>query len=329
MKVLVAAHRADETGIFEKINEKYQFELDYSVNQLTLENAEMTKGYDAVCINVGCKVSEEMAGRLKEYGVEYILTRAAGRDHLDAEAIQKYGLKSAYVPAYSPNAISEHTVLLMLSLLRKYKEQMRRIQEQYYFINGLRGKELRSITVGVIGTGRIGFTTIKDLSGFGCRILAHDIMENEAVKAYASYVSLEELLETSDMIVLHCPMTAENYHLIDEAAIEKMKDGVMLVNTARGGLVDTQAVLNALKSGKMAAFGMDVYEYEDKTQRKDYRGKELDDPLLAELLQMDQVIFTSHTAFYTDQAIENIVDTTLTNLYQWSTTGSCENETFR
>lgn len=327
MKVLVAAHREDETEIFEKVNEKYHFELIYQRAQLTYEQLDSLEGIEAICINAGCEVTEKFAEKLKEKGIKYILTRAAGKDHLDIQAISKLGLKSANVPAYSPTAISEHTVMMILSVLRKMKQQMKTIHEQYFFITGLRGRELRSMTVGVMGAGRIGTKTIQNLTGFGCKILAYDLFENDYVREHAVYVTKEQLLAQSDIVVLHCPMIKENYHMIDSKAIETMKDGAILINTARGALVDTRSVYDALISGKLSGFGMDVYEYEGKTQRKDYRGKELDDPLLKELLALDNVLFTSHTAFYTDEAIENIVDTSLTNLYEWVTTGQCQNET--
>ena len=327
MKVLVSSIREDEIEIFNKINEKYNYDLTFMTEQLTDDNLETAKGYDAISINAGCSITAGKAARLKEMGVRYIMTRAAGKDHLDIDAIKKEGLKSANVPAYSPNAISEHTLLLILATLRKLKKQLKEIEDRYFFITGLRGKELRSMTVGVVGTGRIGSQTVRNLSGFGCRILACDKYINPDVAGMAEYVSFDELLSEADIIVLHCPMIQENYHLINKETIEKMKDGAILVNTARGGLVDTQAVYDALTRGKISAFAMDVYEFEGKTQRKDYRGKELDDELLKNLLEMDNVIFTSHTAFYTDEAIENIIGTSLENISEWETTGSCRNET--
>lgn len=327
MKVLVASNRWDETDIFKKVNEKYHFELVFQAEQLTFEQLDRLDGFDAICITAGCKVTEEFAAKLKEKGIQYILTRAAGKDHLDLNAIQKYGLKSANVPAYSPTAISEHTVMMILAVLRKLKLQMKKIEEQYYIITGLRGRELRFMTVGVLGAGRIGTKTIQNLTGFGCKILAYDPYENDYVRKHAQYVTKETLLRESDIVVLHCPMIRENYHIIDEKAIDSMKDGAILINTARGALVDTESVYQALVNGKLSGFGMDVYEYEDRTQRRDYRGKELDDELLKKMLELDNVLFTSHTAFYTDEAIENIIDTSLTNLYEWVTTGSCQNET--
>jgi D-lactate dehydrogenase len=325
-RVLVMGHRADETVIYQKLNEKYHYEFEFTPEILTLSNLHITKGYDALCIIVGCKITEEVAKLLKENGIKYLLTRAAGTDHLDMSALRSLDIKAAYVPAYSPNAISEHTVLLILSLLRKLKKQLEIIRNRYFFLTGLRGRELRSLTVGVIGTGRIGQATVKNLSGFGCRILVNDILESDQVKPYAEYVSKEKLFEEADILVLHCPMNKENYHMINEDSIARMKDGVILVNTARGALVDAGAVYQNLVSGKVSAFAMDVYEYEDKISRKDFRGKELEDKLFERLIDLDNVIFTTHTAFYTDEAIENIIDISLSNLKEYLTTGSCRNE---
>lgn len=326
MKMIVTAHREDETEIFQKVNTKFGFELEFCKDKLCEENKEIVTGCEVLSINATCRIDANMAAFLKQADIKYILTRTAGIDHIDMKAVAEMGIRVANVPAYSPNAISEHTVMMILSVLRKMKVQYQRIHDQYFFIEGLRGRELGRMTVGVIGAGRIGAMTIRNLSGFGCRILAFDTDQRDDVKKYAQYVSREELIQQSDIIVLHCPLTADNEHMINQHMVDSMKDGVILVNPARGGLVDTEAVYEALVSGKISAFAMDVYEYESMTQRRDFRGKELPDKLLEKLLAMDNVLFTSHTAFYTDEAIENIVDTTLTNLYEWSTTNNCRNE---
>lgn len=326
IRVLVTAHRMDETEIFEKVNQRFGFALTYQKEQLTLKNIDVLNGYDAVAINAGCEVDREMAEAMQRAGIRYIATRTAGKDHIDRNEIEKHGIRAANVPGYSPNAISEHTVLMILALLRKLKTQMRRIEAQNFLLTGLRGRELKSMTVGVIGTGRIGTATIENLKGFGCRILASSHHPNETVQRLAETVEEETLLEQSDIIVLHCPMSGKNYHMIDAEAIGRMKPGALLVNTARGALVDTQAVCEALQDGRLGGFALDVYEYEDRIGRKDYGGKELGDPLLASLLAMDQVLFTTHTAFYTDQAIENIVESSLENLDSFFHTGQCGNE---
>lgn len=314
MNVLVMAHRADETDIYEAVNRTHGFNIAYETEVLTLQNAEKTRGYEAVAIHAGCPVNQVLAKALAERGVKYLLTRSTGMDHMDLDALKNHGIQCANVPAYAPNAISEHTVMLLLMLVRKMKKQMRFIDRQYFFLQGLRGRQVSDMTVGVIGTGRIGTSTIRNLSGLGCKILAYDLYPNQTAKAYASYVELPELLRESDAVILHCPLTGDNHHLIGRTALETMKEGAFLVNTARGGLVDTEAVCEALQSGRLSGFAMDVYEKEQDTQRKDYRDRKLDDPLLERLLAMEQVIFTTHTAFYTDEAIESIAASTLENL---------------
>lgn len=325
MKLLIMAHRSDETSIYEYVNRKFQFDITFEAEKLTLDNIQKVQGYEAVAVNAS-KVDAQMCEMLYHYGVKYLLTKTAGIDHIDLAAVKKYGILFANVPAYSPNAISEHTVMLILMLLRKMKTQMKRIEERYYMLEGLRGKQISSMTIGIIGTGRIGTTTVELLSGFGCNIIAYDKYETAKIKKLAKYVTLEELFQQSDIIVLHCPLEANNKYMIDEEQIEQMKDHVILINTARGELVNTAAVYQALKRKKISGFGMDVYEYEGKTKMKDYRGKQLDDALLSNLVNMDQVIFTSHTAFYTDEAIEGIGETTLQNLFDFMQTKTCVNQ---
>lgn len=326
MKLLITAHRMDEVPIYDKVNEAFGFDISYTPERLTKESAGMASGFDAAAITADCRMDRELLGILHDEGVRYILARSAGVDNIDLSSAHALGMQVANVPGYSPNAISEHTVLLVLMMLRKMRTQMERIGAHDFRILGLRAKQLSSQTVGVVGAGRIGSTTIKLLSGFGCRILANDIYENEEVKKYASYVPLDRLFAESDVIILHAPMILENYHMIGKEQIQKMKDGVLLVNTARGGLVDSEAVLEALESGKIGGFAFDVYEYESRTQRKDLRGKSLEDPVLEKLLSCEQVVYTTHTAFYTDDAVEAIARTTLQNLADFEKQGRSLNE---
>lgn len=329
MKMLVMGHREEETRIFEKFNKNLKYEISYTHHILNTSNVEMTRGYDAICIAVNSIITEEIAKSLSELGVKYILNKLAGKDNLNLEAIYKYGLKAAYVPYYSPNAISEHTVMLILAALRKLKEQLHRINQHNFNIQGLQGRELRNMTVGVIGTGRIGCSTIKNLSGFSCKIIVNDQYEKEEIKSLAEYVSLEELLKKSDIIVFHCPLTENTYHLIDDRTIPMLKDGVCLINVARGGIFNTKAVLKALKSGKIASLAMDVYEEENTILRKDISSKELKDKEFEELLSMENVIYTTHTAFYTDEAISNMIETSLENLHEYEISGCCKNEVMK
>ena len=258
-------------------------------------------------------------------GVRMISTRTIGYDHIDVEVAKRIGFHISHV-TYSPECVADYTLMLIVMCIRKMKRIMQREELNDFSLPGIRGRELHGFTVGVIGTGKIGTATIQDLSGFGCRILANGHHPNQEVQRLAEQVDLETLLEQSDIVVLHCPMSEQNYHMINAGTIQRMKPGALLVNTARGGLVDTQAVYEALQNRKLGGFAMDVYEYENLTARKDYRGKPLDDSLLSRLLAMDQVLFTTHTAFYTDQAIENIVESSLKNLASFFQTGESGNE---
>lgn len=328
MKVLVLGIREGEDQFFYDDDAKngYGFDYTFSKEMLSMKNIEMAKGYDALCIVVSCVITREVAEKLREYGVKYILTRAAGTDHLDVKAIHELGMYTANVPVYSPNAISEHTVMLVLMMMRKMREQIHHIESHNFSLKGLQTRELRNMTVGIIGTGRIGCTTIRNLSGFGCKIIASDIFENEAAKPYVTYRTLPEVLSESDILIFHCPLNAENHHMINAESIKKLKDHVILINTARGGLFDFAAVLDGLKSGKIYGLGIDVYENENLFLRKDLTGQEIADPVFTELLEQENVVYTTHTAFYTDEAVHNMISTSLANLQEYITSGSCKNE---
>ncbi len=325
MKVLVMAHRADETIFFEQANTAHQFEIDYSPAQLSMDTVSMAQGYDAVAINAGAKLDAALCNALKDCGVKWVATRTAGKDHIDAKALSAAGLKAANVPAYSPSSIAEHTLLLMLGIIRKFNEQQARLRDHDFTITGLRVRELKTMTVGVIGAGMIGGTTIALLQSFGCKVLANSLFYDPKLDTMATFTTKEAVLAASDIVVLHCPLTPENNKMIQAKSIETMKTGAFLVNTARGGLVDTAAVLAALDSGKLAGFALDVYENEGMIARKEYGDEPLADPMLDVLLSRPDVIFTTHTAFYTDQAIGNIISTSLQNLADFAA-GSCAND---
>ncbi|WP_461206661.1 NAD(P)-dependent oxidoreductase [Clostridium sp. DL1XJH146] len=326
MKILVLGHREEETHIFKKLIQTFKYEISYTTDFLNISNVEITKGYDAIFITVSSVITEEVAKSLSELGVKYILNKLAGTDHLDLDAIHKYNLKVAYVPYYSPNAVSEHTVMLIISALRKLKSQLHRINHHNFNIKGLQGRELRNMTVGVIGTGRIGCATVKNLSGFGCQILVSSHSKKKEIKSIATYVPLKELLVKSDIIVFHCPLTDDTYHIINEETIKTLKNGVCLINTSRGGLLDTKAVMNALQTGKISAVAVDVYEEENKILRKDMSRRELEDKIFEEFIAMENVIYTTHTAFYTDEAVSNMIETTFENLHEYEISGCCKNE---
>lgn len=327
MKIVFFGTRKEEKPLIKMWAEKYEYKAEIRTDFLTEENACEVKGYDAVCIVVNCRITETAAKALAASGIKYILTRAAGTDHLDVEAIHRYGIRSANVPVYSPNAVSEHTILLTLAVLRHLKEQINRTAKHDFTIAGIQGRELGNMTVGVIGTGRIGCATIRILNGFGSRLLAYDKREKEEMKQLVTYAGLTELTRTSDIIIFHCPVTKENYHMADAGFLQNCKDGVVLVNCARGELLDGGAVLEAVKSGKVGALAIDVFENEQEYLRKDKSGDGMQDKVLEELIGRPEVIYTPHTAFYTGEAIANMVETSFRNLYEYETTGRCKNET--
>ncbi len=288
------------------------------------ENLDRLKGCEALILTANGETDELFWKTLAETGVKYVATCSAGYDHFNLDAMKKYGLKGANVPFYSPNAISEHAVLLMLSVLRNFREQIINIEKSRYSIEGLIGKEVRNQTIGIVGAGRIGYTTMKCLSGFGPeKIYAYDPYQNDKVKEYAEYVSLDELYEKCDVIIYHCIYNKENHHMVNADTISKMKDGVYLINVARGGLFDNKAVYEAVCSGKIAGLGLDVIEGEENIENKSGTG-ELE--ILTTLLKHPNVIFTPHSAFYTDEADRNLSDITIDNIYEYMTTGTCKNE---
>lgn len=313
---------------FKPYADKYGNEIELVAFDCTpeLENLDKLKDCEAFLYTPYKPVTEEFWKKLSELGIKYIVSSTAGYDHLNVEYLRKYHIKAANVPFYSPNAISEHTVMLALALLRKFREQIIKVEKNNYLMTGLCGREMRNQTVGIVGAGRIGYTTMKCLSGFSPkRIYACDPYENDRVKEYAEYISQEELYEKCDIIIYHCVYNEENHHMVNKQTIGKMKDGVILINTARGGIFDTEAVLEGVKSGKIGGVGIDVIEGEDKLKKMG-GGEHCPLPLLEELLSYNNVIFTSHTAFFTDEADRNLTQSTMDNLHQYITTGCCDSE---
>lgn len=328
----VADFVTNEKGVsgFEPYMERYREDLEMVpiTGHPTYENLDKLKesGCEGLLYWAPNMENESYYKKLADMGIKYICCTSAGFDHFNLPAMKKYGIKGANVPFYSPNAIAEHAVLLGLSLLRNFREQILRIEDNTYDISGLMGREMRNMTAGIIGTGRIGFTAIKCLSGFGPKkMYAYDIYPREEVKEYAEYVSLDELLEKCDMIFLHCVYNDGNFHMINAENIKKMKDGVMLVNAARGPLLDTRAVIAAVNSGKIGGLAMDVIEWEERLGEKPHFD-ECPIPELMELLKHKNVIFTNHTAFYTDEAHKNMMETTLENMAEYARTGECCHE---
>lgn len=325
MKVIVYAAREDEKCCFEEYNKKYNFVFTFCKESLTMANIDTAKGHEAIWIVTSCRITREITAALSERGVKYIVSRAAGTDHIDLEALREYGLKAANVPFYSPAAIAEHTVMLVMMLLRNMKREFVMVQNNDFSLNGLRGRELHNMKVGIFGTGRIGCKTIELLTGFGCKIYAYDVSLHEDLKDRICFTTKETLYKECDILIFHCPLTSENYHMINRDTLSQMKDGVLLVNTARGGLFQFTDILDALKSGKVGGLAFDVYEGEEKFLRRKLDAAP-EDAVFNELAAREDVIFTSHISFYTDQAIANMISGAMDHLYEYQKTGRCTND---
>lgn len=306
MKLLAYNVRADESMFFQKFAEKYGVELHTLPYSPSLQNAGDTEGCDAVSV-VTSSITKEILEKWKASGIRCVSTRTVGFDHIDMEAAKALELPVSTVN-YTQASVAEYTVMLIMMALRKVKTIMTRSLVQDFSLTNVRGRELRTCTVGIIGAGRIGEAVIERLRGFGCKILVHTLHPKEDLASFVSFVSMEELLQESDVISLHAPATTETEHLIGPKEIEKMKDGVVLINAARGTLIDTQALIAGLESGKIGAAALDVLENERKIFYKDLKYKVISNRELAVLQSMPNVIITPHTAFYTEEAVSDMVE---------------------
>jgi D-lactate dehydrogenase len=315
LKVAFFDAKSYEMESFDKANEE-RYALRYITASLDRHTAVTAKGYKAVCIFVNDTCDAEVVETLAALGVELVALRCAGFNNVALEACEAHGISVARVPEYSPYAVAEHTVGLMLMLNRHLHHAYLRNRYGYFVLDGLTGFDMRGKTVGVAGTGKIGQCVINILLGFGCRVLAFDAFPNPDVLARdgVDYVEPDQLLSHSDIITLHVPLTPETRHIVNRSAIEKMKDGVMLINTSRGELVDTRTLIEGLKSGKIGAAGLDVYEEEAGVFFRNLSDQVLTDDVLARLLSFNNVVVTSHQAFLTHEALTNIADTTLENV---------------
>lgn len=296
----------DEKELFEKFGRELGIELVLCPDAPDAENALLAKGSECIDI-LTSRMTAELLKVFADYGVRYVTTRTIGYDHVDIKAAKALGLTVANAP-YGPCGVADYTIMLILMTIRKMKRILERTNIQDYSIKGIQGRELKDLTVGVIGTGRIGRTVLKDLSGFGCRRIAYDLYENEDVKASGvPYVTLEEMWRQADVITLHAPLTDENHHMINEKTISKMKDGVMIVNTARGGLIDSEALIAGIENGKIGGAGLDVVENEFGLYYYDHKSDILNNRELAILRGFPNVTVSHHMAFYTDDCVETVV----------------------
>ncbi len=316
----------DKTA-FDKYGAENGIDFKYYETKLNEDTVELAGGFDGVCVFVNDTVNAAVIDKLCEMGVHIVALRCAGFNNVDMK--YAYGkIHVLRVPAYSPYAVAEHAIALLLTSVRRTHKAFIRTRDYNFSLNGMTGFDLHGKTVGVIGTGRIGRVFIDICRGFGMKILAYDKFPAEGLDNgdTVRYASLDELFRESDIISLHCPLTEDTYHIINEESLNKCKRGVILINTSRGALVDADALLAGIKSREIGGACLDVYEEEADVFFEDYSGHILDDDTLARLISMPNVIVTSHQAFLTVEALSNIAETTVKNLTNFSRNGQCENE---
>lgn len=322
MRIAVFSTKPYDRQFLQAANAGAGHELVYLEPKLGPETAPLADGFEGVCVFVHDVLDRAVLEILAREGVRLVALRAAGFNNVDVAAAADLGITVCRVPAYSPYAVAEHAVALILALDRRTHRAFNRVREGNFALEGLLGFDLHGRTVGIVGTGRIGAVFARIMAGFGCRLLASDPQVNdEVVTVGATYVSLEELFAASDIIALHAPLTPETYHLVDRAALARMRRGVMLVNTSRGGLIDTEAVIEALKDGTVGYLGLDVYEEEDALFFEDLSGEILQDDVFARLLTFPNVLVTAHQAFFTEDALRRIAQTTLENITAFARDG--------
>lgn len=324
MKVAVFNTRRYEKRALEVAAAGSCVEFTFLEPRLDGQSAVMAAGHEGVLIFVNDMADRAVLEKLARGGTRFLATRSAGFNQIDLKAASEFGIRLAYVPAYSPNAVAEFTIGLILTLARHIHEGHNRVRRADFNLEGLCGFELRDKTVGVCGTGRIGTAVVKLLSGFGCKILAYDDDPNEEVTLLASYVDTrEELFRFSDILTLHVPLMPSTYHLIDQNALEMMREGVFLINTSRGALIDTPAVVEALKNRKVGFLAIDVYEEEASLFFEDRSSDIINDDTFARLLTFPNVIVTGHQAFLTDHALRNIAEITVRNFTDFASGLPC------
>lgn len=328
MKVLCYGVRDVEIEFFKKINENFGFDLTLIPEYLnTKESAELASGYDAVILRGNCFANKENLDIYKKCGVKYVLTRTVGVNHIDIEYAKSLGFKLAYVPFYSPNAIAELAVTHAMMHVRNMaltadlasKKDFRCISQMF-------SREIRNCTVGIIGLGKIGFTAAKLFKGLGATVLGYDVIKKEGVSDILTQVSLDELIKNSDIISIHIPYIKENGQLVNEDFISKMKENSILINTGRGGVVNTKALINGLKSGKLAGAGLDTVENEANIFFKNFEGTTIPDENFEELVKLyPKVTLSPHVGSFTDQALTNMIEISYDNLKEYIETGECKN----
>ncbi|MBC7691804.1 MAG: 2-hydroxyacid dehydrogenase [Methylotenera sp.] len=328
MKIALFDTHRFERPIFESLEARFGQELTFLEPKLNEETAKLAAGFPAVCAFVNDRLNAAVLSELHAGGVKLIALRSAGYNHVDLPVASALGITVVRVPAYSPYAVAEHAVALMMAINRKLCRASARIHDLNFSLEGLVGFDMHGKTVGIIGTGKIGSVMASILKGFGCEILAYDPFPDSTLVARLGvrYVSLEELYRNSDIITLHLPLSPTTQHLIDANAFSQMKKTAMLINTGRGGLIDTQALINALKCQELGSAGLDVYEEEETIFSRDLSESVLKDDVLARLMTFPNVLITAHQAFLTHEALHNIAETTLENVRNFEQGQDLKNE---
>jgi D-lactate dehydrogenase len=327
MKVAVCGTQSYDRRFLSEANREAGHELVFFNSHLCYETRQMVAGFPAVCVFVNDSLDAAVLECVAQQGTRLIALRCAGFNNVDLRAANSFKLRVVRVPAYSPNSVAEHSVTLILALNRHLHHAYNRVRNGNFALQGLLGFELGKKTVGIIGTGRIGTAVARILHGFGCSLIAYDPEKSaECINLGVQYVGLEELYSASDIITLHCPLNPKTNHLIDAAAIGRMKPGVMLVNTSRGAVIDTRAVIEGLKSTKIGFLGLDVYEQEGDLFFQDLSDQVIQDDVFGRLLTFPNVLITGHQGFFTADALSSIAKTTLQNITVFERDGVCQNE---
>ncbi len=327
MRVAVFSTKPYDRTFFDRANAQFGHDLVYYEPHLNQETVSLAAGFPAVCVFVNDTLNAPVLEHLARGGTKVVALRCAGFNNVELPTAERLGIKVVRVPAYSPHAVAEYTVGLILALNRKLHRAYARVREGNFSLDGLLGFDLHGRTVGIVGTGQIGKVVAQIMAGFGCRLLGYDVHQNEECRKLGlTYVSLEELLGQSDIVTLHCPLTPETWHLINPRTIQLMKPGAMLINTSRGAVIDTKAVIEALKSGQIGQLGIDVYEEEGDYFFENLSERVIADDVLSRLFTFPNVLVTGHQAFFTLEALTAIAETTLQNLQQIETTGVSPNQ---
>ncbi len=326
MKIAFFSTQPYDIVFFNKHKEAFGFEFDFFETALTKETTSLVEQDAAVCVFVNDKLTADVIDALAERGVKIIALRCAGFNNVDLEAAKRNGIQVCRVPAYSPEAVAEHALAMLLTLNRKTHKAYNRVREQNFSLNGLLGFDVHNKTVGVIGTGNIGKAFCKIMLGFGCKVWAFDLIANKDLEAIGvEFKPLSEVL-AADIISLHCPLNDQTKHIINDTTIAMMKKGVMLINTSRGGLIDTKSVIKALKEAHIGYLGIDVYEQEEKLFFRDLSSDIIQDDLIQRLMSFPNVLITAHQAFFTEDALSQISTTTLKNIKDFHEKGELENQ---